>query len=712
MRYAFEFETQAELDAYLKAHPNADPSNHWVNDDNDRAPSADEAESQIRAMVLSDTSRKSMFSRAADALRSTSGKLVRAVVDTAKDEVETFRTAGQTLVGLTRGEPVTREGAFAMASAAVTVTGLLVAASTGGLGAVAGFGAAKAKNMGIRAVASAASQTETGQVVIRYLQDRVSDTINTKAAKGFEGQDFLSDLFEVAGELRGLTAAEKDQYDEIMTKYVAALSKELAKIMDEDLPPSLLKRLGGDEPMPRAKVGGSSVMKPEYVAVILDDGSELLRWWTSEIGPTLPKQFAHHMTIKFKPSPEDLEGIELGAPASLKVVGWADNGSVQAVVVSPVGATSTRAIPHITVATDGVAKPADSNALLQQGYVPVAGGPVLKGRVGAVVGGKDVFSAGLSKSACIIAVGEWDGKKTLFKNRDRNYKPEIKVYHEVRDGVEILYMKDEVTGWVEGLNQYGIGVVNTALAVRADEKQGEAGKGSSKVGATGSPSFDGQRVLATLVHDNLEDAVEEIKTNKGGLRGHTFVSDKDTTYALESQWGGKIQLVKKLPAGKKHVRTNHGIMHPDAGYTEKDGDNYLSSLARRDQATKVVRSVEAPEEVAPSIYGKRREDLKDPLNMVKLTDNMRTTSQMMLNLTDLTLTLYLIPEQVKFLGYEDKLPKGHKPKLQLFVKEYTDIDKDGNFEIVDVKMKDGKPAPAKKASELIRKWGATIAPRR
>ena len=54
--------------------------------------------------------------------------------------------------------------------------------------------------------------------------------------------------------------------------------------------------------------------------------------------------------------------------------------------------------------------------------------------------------ASLTREACIIAVGDFGGDRCLFKNRDRNYTPELRVYHEVRNGVEVLYVKDEVTG--------------------------------------------------------------------------------------------------------------------------------------------------------------------------------------------------------------------------------------------------------------------------
>ena len=70
--------------------------------------------------------------------------------------------------------------------------------------------------------------------------------------------------------------------------------------------------------------------------------------------------------------------------------------------------------------------------------------------------------------------------------------------------------------------------------------------------------------------------------------------------------------------------------------------------------------------------------------MVKLTNGMRTTSQLLMNLDDLEVTLYLLPDQIAYLGYENSLPKGYKSKIGIQVREYTDLDGDGNFDIVEV----------------------------
>ena len=283
------------------------------------------------------------------------------------------------------------------------------------------------------------------------------------------------------------------------------------------------------------------------------------------------------------------------------------------------------------------------------------------------------------KVGCIIAVGKFGGSLCLLKNRDRNYLPEIKVYHEIRNGVEVLYALDEVTGWAEGFNEYGIGIVNAALMVGRDEAE------KKLVKTVGKKSKDGERILKVLEQKNLEDAIEQACHFKGGIKGHTFVSDATKTVSLEHTSKHDC-IVKTVASGKIHVRTNHGFHHTDAGYT--DGEDYVSSVARRDQAKKVLRDVSRPEEVAPSVYEKRKEDLEDPNNMVRDTDNMKTTSQLVLDLTGLRAFFYIIPDKVKYLGYQRDIPKDREAKLQLRVFKYSPIGEDGEYEVVRVR-KDG-----------------------
>lgn len=126
----------------------------------------------------------------------------------------------------------------------------------------------------------------------------------------------------------------------------------------------------------------SQKRKAIYSAVFLTPESQeaLLNWWPYDL---LSKKFAHHMTIKFKPSPEDILSLPLGKEVELKIIGLAVDEKGQAVAVDsdlPVD----NAIPHITISTDGTS-PVYSNELLASEMVyvdPETQPPVLSGIVG------------------------------------------------------------------------------------------------------------------------------------------------------------------------------------------------------------------------------------------------------------------------------------------------------------------------------------------
>lgn len=83
-----------------------------------------------------------------------------------------------------------------------------------------------------------------------------------------------------------------------------------------------------------------------------------------------PKVLAHHMTIAFKPSEEEISGLPLGQLIKLRVIGHAKDEYGQAVAVEPMGVISKNAIPHITISVDKKS-PVYSNELLARGYESV-----------------------------------------------------------------------------------------------------------------------------------------------------------------------------------------------------------------------------------------------------------------------------------------------------------------------------------------------------
>jgi inosine/xanthosine triphosphate pyrophosphatase family protein len=260
-RVAFEFETQDELDEYLRQHPNADKSNHWVNNENDVAPSAEKVDESVALMVSNPKARKSLFGKASERLRAAGASVASAVFETVKSEVDTYKRAGSALVGLAQGKTPSREDTLAIASTAVTMAGLALAVSTGGLGAVASYGAARAQSMGIRALGSAVASSAAGQVVTRYVQDRICENLNGKIGKAYDGQDFLADVLDVGEGLRQMLASGEKDPDRLMHGLSRYVAMQTASVLDEDLPESLLKKIGPKTMKTGKTLHGAGIMK-------------------------------------------------------------------------------------------------------------------------------------------------------------------------------------------------------------------------------------------------------------------------------------------------------------------------------------------------------------------------------------------------------------------------------------------------------------------
>ena len=57
--------------------------------------------------------------------------------------------------------------------------------------------------------------------------------------------------------------------------------------------------------------------------------------------------------------------------------------------------------------------------------------------------------------------------------------------------------------------------------------------------------------------------------------------------------------------------------------------------------------------------------------MVRAQNKLWTSSQVVMNLKQKEIILYLVPGQVKFVGVENNLPKGYKPKISFRVLKYS-----------------------------------------
>lgn len=257
----------------------------------------------------------------------------------------------------------------------------------------------------------------------------------------------------------------------------------------------------------------------------------------------------------------------------------------------------------------------------------------------------------LRRTACIIASEELGDSHILLKVRDRNYVPYVKIIHDLVEGTEVAYMTDTRTGWVEGMNEFGIGIVNSALSVKRDEDEVKTIEDPKK------PRYkDGDVILQALGARTLEDASARILLPK--LRGHTLLSDGRRSVAVEI---GNDHQIGFFSVMASHVRTNHGMLFPSVGY--QGGPDRESSEHRMESAIHTLGGLQSPLEIVPELLRHRMEDPSDPNHMIRDTSNMRTTSIMVLDITRRQILFYLFDRRVEFRGVENHLPDGRDPKI-------------------------------------------------
>jgi hypothetical protein len=267
---------------------------------------------------------------------------------------------------------------------------------------------------------------------------------------------------------------------------------------------------------------------------------------------------------------------------------------------------------------------------------------------------------------CIIVSKEVNDKFILAKNRDRAYKPKLEIVHTIIDGVEVAYLHDLITDWSEGLNEYGIGAVNAALLVGHDEVEKKLVKKKGKAGP------DGDKMRHIISQKTLKDALKSCLTYTGGsklaLKGHTFISSPHHMISIEATSMHKPD-VKLHNILHPVVRTNHGHMFTDAGYTH--GEKYLSSKIRKISAEKSVDKVEDWREIGAAM---RKEFFpkESQLNMRRQAKSMFTSSQTIMNLTDKILEVeYFVDKVESFEGVRNELPEGYSPKIQIRVRKIS-----------------------------------------
>ena len=269
----------------------------------------------------------------------------------------------------------------------------------------------------------------------------------------------------------------------------------------------------------------------------------------------------------------------------------------------------------------------------------------------------------------------------LAKNRDRGYTAEMEMVHELLDDVEIAYWHDIDTDWSEGINEFGIGIVNSSLMVNDDEKESDKIKAAKEEKEHNkdkkmSPKHatDGAKIRQVLCQKNLRDAVKVLISTRGdgsskfkGVSGESIISDGKEIYIIEHS-SVDVPVIKKLKGDRKvAVRTNHGIFHKDLGY--QNGPKKVSSDSRLELAKKNLKNAKTDQDVLDILKKKYK---KDPMLNPYRTDNkfhMQTVGQIMMNCDKKTITIRLDKKHGEFTGMEILLPKGYEPKIKIKIEK-------------------------------------------
>jgi hypothetical protein len=213
------------------------------------------------------------------------------------------------------------------------------------------------------------------------------------------------------------------------------------------------------------------------------------------------------------------------------------------------------------------------------------------------------------------------------------------------------------------MNEFGIGLVNSALMVGHDEAEHKIVKKGGK------PSKDGVRIRKVLTQKTLKDALRVVLGKNGtndGIKGHTFLSTPKYMVSVE-QTSQHSPEVKLQNVENPIVRTNHGHIFTDAGY--RTGIKYLSSKMRKISAENVLDKVKSWKDIS-KVMRKQFFKQNSQLNMRRDTKSMWTSSQMVLNLTDRIMEITYFEDKIKeFKGIKRNLPEGYEPKIKIIVQK-------------------------------------------
>lgn len=229
----------------------------------------------------------------------------------------------------------------------------------------------------------------------------------------------------------------------------------------------------------------------------------------------------------------------------------------------------------------------------------------------------------------------------IAKNRDRNYKPIIRIRKSFREDMERLYIWDEKTKYTEGVNEFGVGIVSASVTVKEDEAEGAAATRKEPVKSEVQKkkrvfySPDGLRIRTALFEKSAADAARKLIELE--IPGNTIVADKERCFLIEGSFVENDEYVYKVvevPQDKIAVRTNHGIFLPWTGYSREIPDQVEkreSSEARYKKVVEYLKKANTFDEMLSALSDTDDDNPQmNPLRIDPTRNSMRTTGQIVI----------------------------------------------------------------------------------
>jgi hypothetical protein len=263
---------------------------------------------------------------------------------------------------------------------------------------------------------------------------------------------------------------------------------------------------------------------------------------------------------------------------------------------------------------------------------------------------------------CIIIYYRNKKNNILIKNRDTKHIPQIRIIHEIINNVEIIYIHDIITGWIEGLNDHGYAIINSSLNLKS---------GTKITDKNYQQKIKSQTKYLNAISTNSINKFQNLIINKSyyhdiTLQGHTIFGSPYFCVHMES-YTDKEPIINLLDISS--VYTNNGIQLKNI----EQSSWTISSILRK----KIIE-----EEL--NMNKDNINSYSDLLNLLNINyDNLDTiyhpyrcndtftSSQLLMDLNNRVFIFNYDKNKCIYEGLVDRLPTGYKSKIKIKINKIT-----------------------------------------